>query len=70
MSGLIGFLIWLFGVLLGLFFIMGAVFDVDSIMNLTRAARQGYPMGKIFTRLLIGLAGLMIILGLIHDLFY
>ena len=51
----------------GLFLIICAVFDVEWIMNLTRAARQGYPMGKTLTRVLMGFFGLALFLNGIAD---
>lgn len=45
--------------IIGLFLIICAVFDVEWFMSLTRAARRGYPMGRTFTRVLMGLVGLV-----------
>ena len=53
------------GLLLGLFgffLLIVAIFDIEWFMNLTKAARRGYPLGKNLTRGLIGFGGLMMLL--------
>ena len=43
--------------LVGLFLLTCAVFDVEWAMRMTRSARRGYPAGRKFTRIMIGIVG-------------
>jgi len=47
---------------IGLFLLFCAVFDVEWFLRLTRSARSGYSMGRMFTRILLGWVGFMLIL--------
>lgn len=47
-----------FGGLVGGFLFICALFDVEWFMKMTRGAHHEYPLGRIFTRVLVGAAGL------------
>jgi hypothetical protein len=47
--------------LLGTFLFLCAVFDVDWFLRMTRDAQHGYPLGRRFTRIYIGGAGLFLL---------
>ena len=45
--------------LVGLLIFIGAIFDVDWILNLTASAQRDYPLGRKFTRIFYGLIGFL-----------
>ena len=47
-----------FGELVGGFLFLCALFDVEWFMKMTRGAHYGYPLGRTFTRILVGAVGL------------
>jgi len=58
----------LLGGLFGGFLFLCALFDVEWFMRMTRGAHHGYPLGRTFTRILVGAVGLFWMLFAVGEL--